>query len=113
MDWEHNDVRDVDYVTGACMIVRREALAEVGPMDEGFELYFEDQDWCYRMWQHGWRVAYVPASQMVHHHQRASVHGLPSWSTRIHIQSMIRFFCKHYLPVPLRITGRKPTRHSM
>jgi GT2 family glycosyltransferase len=112
LDWDHNNVRDVDYLTGACMIVRREALAEVGLMDEGFTLYFEDQDWCHRMWQHNWRVAYVPSSQMIHHHQRASARVLLSKSTRTHIRSMIRFFGKHYLPPPLRITGKEPTYDS-
>jgi len=100
-NWDHNDVRDVDYVTGACMIVRREALADVGLMDEGYELYFEDQDWCYRMWRHGWRVAYVPQAQMIHHHQRASARRLSSRSTRVHVRSMIRYFRKHHLPTPL------------
>jgi N-acetylglucosaminyl-diphospho-decaprenol L-rhamnosyltransferase len=112
LDWDHNDVRDVDYVTGACMIVRREALAEVRPMDEGFELYFEDQDWCYRMWQRNWRVAYVPSSQMIHHHQRASARGLVSKSKRTHIRSMLRFFGKHYLPPTLRIAGKEPAWDS-
>lgn len=102
-DWDHADVRDVDYVTGACMMVRREALADVGLMDEGYELYFEDQDWCYRMWQAGWRVAYVPQAQMIHHHQRASARGLFSRSTRVHVQSMIRYFRKHHLPAPFRL----------
>ncbi len=80
------------------MIVRREAMAHVGLMDEGFHLYFEDQDWCYRMWQLGWRVAYVPDSRMIHNHQRASARGLFSLATRTHIRSMLRFFRKHYLP---------------
>lgn len=106
--WDHQNVRDVDYVTGACMIVRREALADVGPMDEGYELYFEDQDWCRRMGQHGWRVAYVPQARMVHHHQRASARGLLNRSTRVHVRSMVRYFRKYHLPPPLRITEDVP-----
>jgi len=112
MDWDHDDVRDVDYVTGAAMIVRREALAQVGLLDEGFQLYFEDQDWCYRMWQHDWRVAYVPTSQMIHDHQRASARGLLNKATRTHIQSMIRFFAKHHLPRPMRIASRGTEWHA-
>ena len=110
--WDHNDVRDVDYVTGACMIVRREALADVGSMDEGYELYFEDQDWCRRMWQHGWRVAYVPQARMVHHHQRASARGLFSRSTRVHVRSMIRYFRKYHLPAPLGIRQELSVRQQ-
>ena len=103
-EWDHADARDVDYVIGACMMVRREAIVAVGLMDDGYQLYFEDQDWCYRMWQAGWRVAYVPEAQMIHHHQRDSARSLFSRSTRIHVQSMIRYFRKHHVPVPFRLS---------
>jgi len=103
LDWDHSQAREVDYVTGACMIARREALDEVGLLDEGYRAYFEDQDWCYRMWQHGWRVAYVAEAQMIHDHQRASARRLWSRSTGTHIRSMVRFFRKHYLPAPFRV----------
>ena len=57
---------DVDWLTGACMLVRRAAIAEVGDMDEGFFLYFEDLDWCRRMRVGGWRVVLQPAARIVH-----------------------------------------------
>jgi GT2 family glycosyltransferase len=107
-DWDHASVRDVDYITGACMIARRQAIAEVGLMDEGYELYFEDQDWCRRMWLAGWRVAYVPQARMIHHHQRASARGLFSRSTRVHLRSMLRYFQKFVLPAPLRLQVQEP-----
>jgi len=103
MDQDHTRVLDVDYITGACMVTRREMLAGVGLLDEGFTLYFEDQDWCRRAWQKGWRVTYMPEAQMIHHHQRASARGLFSKSTRIHVRSMVRYFRKHSLPFPFRI----------
>jgi N-acetylglucosaminyl-diphospho-decaprenol L-rhamnosyltransferase len=57
----------VDWVTGAAMLVRREAIDEAGPMDEGFFLYYEDVEWCHRMWEHGWRVMLEPAAEVIHH----------------------------------------------
>ncbi len=57
---------DVDWVSGACMIVRRKAIEEVGLMDTRFFLYWEDADWCKRMWQQGWKVVYYPISTVVH-----------------------------------------------
>jgi hypothetical protein len=72
LDYDHEESRPVDWVIGACMMVRREALRDIGLMDERFFLYFEDVDWCYRTWQGGWRVYYVPQSVMVHRHTRAS-----------------------------------------
>lgn len=57
----------VDWVTGAAMLVRREAVAEVGFLDEGFFLYYEDVDWCRRMRARGWEVLLEPAAHVVHH----------------------------------------------
>lgn len=57
----------VDWVTGACMLVRRAAVDEAGPMDEGFFLYYEDIEWCHRMRDHDWQVLVEPAASVVHH----------------------------------------------
>jgi GT2 family glycosyltransferase len=56
----------VDWVTGACMLVRRSAIEAVGPMDEGFFLYYEDVEWCHRMHDGGWKVLIEPTSICVH-----------------------------------------------
>lgn len=56
----------VDAVNGAFMLVRREALDVVGPMEEEYWLYMEDLDWCYRFWQLGWPVVYWPGAEVVH-----------------------------------------------
>ena len=58
---------EVDWVSGACMLVRREAINHVGPLDERFFMYWEDADWCRRMWQKGWKVIYFPRTSMIHH----------------------------------------------
>ena len=71
-DWDHASVRDVDWVLGAALIARREMIDDVGPLDSGYFLYCEDQDWCHRMWTRGWSVYYVPDSTMTHAHRRAS-----------------------------------------
>jgi N-acetylglucosaminyl-diphospho-decaprenol L-rhamnosyltransferase len=55
-----------DYVGGACMLGRREAIAQVGGLDEGYFMYSEEPDWCWRMRQHGWEVWYTPDSSVVH-----------------------------------------------
>ena len=98
-DWDHNESREVDFVTGACMALRREALAEVGLMDDRFFLYCEDQDLCLRMWQHGWKVYYVTDAVMIHDLQRHSVKGFLNKHQRAHIQSLIYLFRKHGLRI--------------
>ena len=65
----HSDGRtpmEVDWVSGACMLVRRKAVDQVGLLDDRFFMYWEDADWCKRMWQKGWKVVYFPKSSMMH-----------------------------------------------
>ncbi len=71
-DVDHGRSLDVDWVFGAMMIARREAVAAVGGMDERYRVtHWEDEDWCCAMWRGGWRVCYVPAARAVHEHQQA------------------------------------------
>jgi GT2 family glycosyltransferase len=57
----------VDWLVGAFLIARAEALAEVGSLDERFFLYSEETDWCFRFRQAGWRVAHLPRMSVTHH----------------------------------------------
>ena len=59
-------VAEVDALSGSCMMVRRQVLDEVGLLDEAFFMYGEDLDWCYRMRQAGWRIYYVPHTEIIH-----------------------------------------------
>lgn len=63
-DW--SDVREVDVVAGCFMLVRREAIEQVGMMDEQFFMYAEETDWCYRFKQAGWKIIYAPVGEIVH-----------------------------------------------
>jgi len=56
----------VQFLTGACMLCRREAVDQVGPMDEGYWMYCEDTDWCRRFRERGWKLHYVPDATMLH-----------------------------------------------
>lgn len=99
-DWDHAEAKDVDWLLGACLIIRREALEAVGLLDERYFLYFEDTDWCRRFWEKGWRVAYVPESTMVHFHRRESAEAplmasLFKKTTQAHIVSSIKYFIKY------------------
>ena len=61
-----DDPGEVEAVNGAFMLVRREALLDVGPLDEGYWLYMEDLDWCRRFGLAGWKVFYEPAGTALH-----------------------------------------------
>lgn len=101
LDWDHQSNHEVDWMIGACLMARREAVQKVGLMDERFFLYLEDVDWARRFWQAGFKVYYLAEAEMVHYHQRLSaavpgLGGLFSYATRIHIASAIKYFLKYW-----------------
>jgi GT2 family glycosyltransferase len=61
-----NQTCEVDWVSGASMIIRREVLRDIGLLDEGYYNYFDDVDFCFNACQSGWLTSYVPASRVVH-----------------------------------------------
>lgn len=88
-------VQDVDWLVGACLMLRREAVNQVGGLDESFFMYFEELDWCYRAKAAGWRITYVPKAQVLHHYGQSSAQDL----LHRHIyfnESKCKFFVKHY-----------------
>lgn len=68
---------DVDSVTGAFFLLAREAWREVGPFDEGFFLYFEETEWCWRARRAGWRVVHDPRATVVHLGAQSTRKGVP------------------------------------
>lgn len=63
---------EVDSVIGACMMVRRAALDQVGLLDEDYFLFLEETDWCYRMKRAGWKVYHVPQAEVYHFQGRSA-----------------------------------------
>lgn len=65
-DWGTEEIAEVDWVSGASLVLRRSALEETGLLDENFFLYFEDNDLCLRLRQKGWKVYFNPRVEVVH-----------------------------------------------
>ncbi len=85
---------EVDSLVGAFTLVRREALAQIGLMDETFFMYGEDIDWCYRVKHAGWKVMYVGSEHILH--LKGTV-GRKSAKARYEFaRSMLLFYRKHY-----------------
>ncbi len=99
-DWDHKDNRFVDWVLGGCMMVKKEAINEVGMMDENIFLYFDDVDWCYRMWEKDWQIAYVADAAMIHKHERTSANKIFNRATREHFKSLFYFIRKYGFRIP-------------
>jgi GT2 family glycosyltransferase len=64
--FDHDEVRSVEVVMGACMLLRRQAIDEVGECDEDYFLFSEETDWCFRFHEAGWDVVFFPGAECVH-----------------------------------------------
>lgn len=98
-----NERREVDWVTGACMLARREAVETVGGFDSRFFMYCEDIDICYRIKANKWKVYYLPEAKVGHYRGRSSEQlkgeregALSVWGAGQYARSIIRFYRKHY-----------------
>jgi N-acetylglucosaminyl-diphospho-decaprenol L-rhamnosyltransferase len=89
--------RDVDWVGGACMMIRREAIEDIGPLDEGYFMYVEDVDWCWRMRQAQWRVRYTPFAVAIHLGGASAAISKP-WVMARQWRALLRFMNKHRGP---------------
>jgi hypothetical protein len=87
--------QEVDWLTGACIVVRREALQAVGGFDESFFMYSEELDWCRRIKLAGWKIVYLPDAKVIHHVGKSSEQAVAA--RHIHFQtSKVRYFRKHH-----------------
>ncbi|NCO23211.1 hypothetical protein COW09_00815 [bacterium (Candidatus Moisslbacteria) CG12_big_fil_rev_8_21_14_0_65_36_11] len=98
-DFNHQEIREVDWLLGGALMARRQAVEKVGLMDERFFLYFEDVDWCRRFKKNGFKVLYFPEVSMSHYYQRLSAQnrGFKALFDKlfwIHIISAVKYFWK-------------------
>jgi hypothetical protein len=64
--WDNNDIREVEVIRGCYMLVRAEAIYQVGMLDEQFFMYGEETDWCYRFHKAGWKIMFTPDAEIIH-----------------------------------------------
>jgi N-acetylglucosaminyl-diphospho-decaprenol L-rhamnosyltransferase len=89
--FDHRSVREADWLGAACLLVRREAVDEVGNFDEDYFLFSEEVDWCWRFRQAGWKVMFVPEAEVVH---VATASYNPTLFNEL-VRGHLRFFAKH------------------
>lgn len=94
-NWAHDSDRSVDFVIGACLLVRREIVEKVGGFDEGFFMYSEEADWQKRIRDDGWDVAFV-SSARVTHLGGASGASEKALMNQYFFQSLDRYERKHH-----------------
>ncbi len=93
-NWDHNETRAVDWVSGACMLLRRELIEDIGLLDDQFFWGSEDVDYCWRAHQAGWQILYTPQPQVIHAVGHSSNKAVIPTIINFH-RSMYRLYSKH------------------
>lgn len=95
LDLPDDRTADVDWLTGACVLIPRAVYERVGGLDEGYFMYSEELDWCRRIADAGWRIVYFPLARVVHHAGKSSDQAV----TARHInfqRAKLRYFRKYH-----------------
>jgi hypothetical protein len=94
--WSYDESRDVAWASGACLMMRREAWEQVGPLDERFFMYCEETDWFMRLHKIGGRLRFVPDAVVMHHHGAITDKVDPTQTALWGHRSKFLLFRKHY-----------------
>jgi len=95
LDQPDDAIQEVDWLFGACFLVPRKVIQQVGALDEVFFMYSEEMDWCRRIRQAGWKVVYLPEAQVIHYGGKSS--DQVAAQRHIYFQtSKVRYFRKHH-----------------
>jgi N-acetylglucosaminyl-diphospho-decaprenol L-rhamnosyltransferase len=93
-DWDRTTEREVEWISGSAMLLRRRALHDVGVFDEGYFMYVEDVDLCTRLRRSGWAVMFSPELEVIHE-MGVSARGQSRRMAGEHSRSIYRYFSKH------------------
>jgi GT2 family glycosyltransferase len=94
-NWAAKEPLNVEWVSAACVCIRRKTIEEVGELDERFPLYFEDVDWCTRMRASGWKIVYNPRLKVIHLGGASHPAGTVNRQD-LYYRSLLLFYEKHY-----------------
>jgi len=100
-NWDDRFVREVDWVSGACLMTRSQAVCEIGGFDTDFLAYFEDVDLCFRLRQAGWSVYRYPLTVVAHAGGQSMMQAGRASDT--YHRSLEEFYAKHYSPAASRL----------
>lgn len=82
------EIQEIDWVSGACMLVRREPLEQIGLLNENFFMYFEDMEWCFRFKKNNWQIFFMPEVSILHYHAKS----LKNQDKNIYRQAIANFY---------------------
>jgi len=100
--WDRSNIREVDVITGCFMLVRQEAIQQVGAMDEQFFMYAEETDWCYRFKGARWKNMFTPDAEIIHLGGQSTEQAKKTMTIQKR-KSILQFIKKHNSPHVYRI----------
>jgi GT2 family glycosyltransferase len=98
-DLPDDQAADVDWLMGACLLIRREIWETIGGLDEDYFMYSEELDYCHRIKEAGWRVVYLPAAQVTHHAGKSSEQAVAARHVAFQ-RAKLRYFRKFHGRLP-------------
>lgn len=101
-DWEHNEIKEVDYLIGACQFFRRDVIDKIGLYDDKIFYGPEDIDFCLRVWKSGWKVFYYPFTKIIHHEQRITKKKVFSLISLKHFAAIFYLYKKYNFQLKIR-----------
>lgn len=111
-DRRHSKIEEVGWLTGACLMIRRDVFEQIGGFDENFFMYFEDKDLCKRVKELGYKVLYYPKTTIIHL-LGGSSHGIKKNVNKYYRDSQLYYYQKHLgalqmniLKLYLKISGK-------
>jgi hypothetical protein len=93
--WPQEELREVDIIGGCFWLARREAMNQVGLLDERFFFYGEDMDWCKRQWAKGWKLVFVPNAQAIHYGGASSANAPVRFAVEMQ-RADLQYWKKHH-----------------
>jgi GT2 family glycosyltransferase len=94
-DESDQEIADVDWLVGACLLVRHEVIHQVGLLDDEYFMYSEELDWQRRIHEAGWKIVYLPAASVIHYEGKSSEQVRALTHIRFG-RSKVRYFYKHH-----------------
>jgi|GEM_PF-900540 N-acetylglucosaminyl-diphospho-decaprenol L-rhamnosyltransferase len=76
---------------GACFLIRRELLNEIGGLDQGYFLFYEDTEYCRRALAAGWKILYTREAEVFHHQGKSTAQEMPDWIWALHLKGLVRY----------------------
>ena len=97
LDFDHNEIREVDQIMGAAMLIKRQVFDNIGFLDEKFWLVFEEVDFCKRAKDAGWKIYFNPDCQIIHHKEQ-SFKQINNFKKQINFNKSLYYYFKKHRP---------------